>query len=26
VACARKLLIFINAVVARGTPWVSSPV
>lgn len=21
VACARKLLIFINAVVARGTPW-----
>jgi transposase len=25
VACARKLLIFINAVVARGTPWVSSP-
>lgn len=23
VACARKLLIFANAVVARGTPWVS---
>jgi transposase len=22
-ACARKLLIFANAVVARGTPWVS---
>jgi transposase len=22
VACARKLLIFVNAVVARGTPWV----
>ena len=21
VACARKLLIFANAVVARGTPW-----
>jgi transposase len=21
IACARKLLIFINAVVARGTPW-----
>jgi transposase len=25
VACARKLLIFINTVVARGTPWVSRP-
>jgi len=25
VACARKLLIFINTVVARGTPWVSKP-
>ena len=25
VACARKLLIFINAVVAGGTPWVSTP-
>jgi transposase len=24
VACARKLLIFVNAVVERGTPWVSS--
>jgi transposase len=24
VACARKLLIFVNAVVARGTPWTSS--
>lgn len=24
VACARKLLIFANAVVARGTPWQSS--
>jgi transposase len=24
VACARKLLIYINTVVARGTPWVSS--
>jgi len=23
VACARKLLIFVNTVVARGTPWVS---
>ena len=23
VACARKLLIFANTVVARGTPWVS---
>jgi transposase len=25
VACARKLLIFINTVVARATPWVSRP-
>jgi len=25
VACARKLLIFANTVVARGTPWVSQP-
>jgi transposase len=25
IACARKLLIYINTVVARGTPWVSSP-
>jgi len=25
VACARKLLIFVNTVVARGTPWMSSP-
>jgi len=25
VACARKLLIFINTVVARGTPWQSEP-
>ena len=24
VACARKLLIFVNAVVARGTPWASA--
>jgi transposase len=24
VACARKLLIFVNTVVARGTPWTSS--
>jgi transposase len=23
VACARKLIIFANAVVARGTPWPS---
>jgi transposase len=23
IACARKLLIFVNTVVARGTPWVS---
>jgi transposase len=25
IACARKLLIFVNTVVERGTPWVSSP-
>ncbi len=25
VACARKLLIFVNAVVERGTPWVEEP-
>jgi transposase len=25
VACARKLLIFVNTVVARGTPWTSTP-
>lgn len=25
VACARKLLIFVNTVVARGIPWTSSP-
>ncbi|TMJ81533.1 MAG: IS110 family transposase, partial [Alphaproteobacteria bacterium] len=25
VACARKLLIFVNTVVARGTPWKSAP-
>jgi transposase len=24
VACARKLIIFVNTVVARGTPWTSS--
>jgi len=24
IACARKLLIFVNTVVARGTPWVSN--
>jgi transposase len=24
VACARKLIIFVNIVVARGTPWMSS--
>jgi transposase len=24
VACARKLLIYVNTVVARGTPWVSA--
>jgi transposase len=25
IACARKLLVIINAVVARGTPWVAVP-
>jgi transposase len=25
IACARKLLVFINAVVARGTPWQAAP-
>lgn len=25
VACARKLLVFINTVVARGSPWTSQP-
>jgi transposase len=25
IACARKLLIFINTVVARGTPWQAKP-
>jgi transposase len=25
IACARKLLIFVNAVVARGTPWIAKP-
>src|SRR4029078_1811260 len=24
IACARKLLIFANAVLARGTPWIKS--
>jgi len=26
VACARKLLIYVNTVVERGTPWVETPV
>jgi len=26
VACARKLLVFANTVVARGTPWINRPV
>ena len=26
VACARKLLIYANTVVARGSPWVASPI
>ena len=26
IACARKLLIFANAVVARGTPWTERPI
>jgi transposase len=25
IACARKLLVYANTVVARGTPWVKSP-
>ena len=25
IACARKLLIFVNTVVARGTPWHAEP-
>jgi transposase len=25
VACARKLLIYVNTVVTRGTPWVKTP-
>lgn len=25
VACARKLLIYANTIVARGTPWVQNP-
>ena len=25
IACARKLLIFANTVVARGTPWIEQP-
>jgi transposase len=25
IACARKLLVIINAVVARGTPWLAQP-
>jgi transposase len=25
IACARKLLIFVNTVIARGTPWVEKP-
>ena len=25
VACARKLLIFVNTVVERGTPWIAEP-
>lgn len=25
VACARKLLVFANTVIARGTPWVANP-
>ena len=24
IACARKLLVMVNAVVARGTPWVNT--
>jgi hypothetical protein len=26
VACARKLLVFANTVVARGTPWTERPI
>lgn len=26
IACARKLLIYINTVVARGTPWTANPI
>jgi transposase len=26
IACARKLLIYVNTVVARGTPWMTEPV
>jgi transposase len=25
IACARKLLVFANTVVARGTPWTAQP-
>ncbi len=25
IACARKLLIYVNTVIARGTPWVEQP-
>lgn len=25
IACARKLLVFVNTVVARGTPWQHQP-
>ena len=25
VACARKLLVFVNAVVERGSPWIEKP-
>jgi transposase len=25
IACARKLIIFLNTVVARGTPWIAKP-
>jgi len=26
IACARKLLIFVNAVIARGEPWTKKPI
>jgi transposase len=26
IACARKLLVYANTVVQRGTPWIESPV